>query len=122
VTNWANVTGSGTSYYSDGAVPELEAYIEWLRQCVLSYTGRGADHDPGEYMKPVPPEIVRRIQFGDERFWALVTALADAVQAERTLKWRRARQVLRDADPLLAAVEERAAAWLDRVAAKTAST
>jgi hypothetical protein len=84
-----------------GGVPELEAYLEWLRQRVLGYTGRGASHDPGKYMQPVFPANARRIQFGDERFWALVTALADAVQAAGTLKWRRARQVLRGADPFV---------------------
>ncbi len=87
--------------YACGSVPELEAYVEWLRQGVLGHTGRGADHDPSEYMQPVDPVIARRIRFGDERFWVLVTALADAVQEAGTLTWRQAQTVLRDADPAM---------------------
>lgn len=62
-----------------GSTEETEAYIEWLRQRVLNYVGRG-DAD------------------GDERFWRLVYGLADAVQVAGTLRWRQARDVLRTAD------------------------
>jgi hypothetical protein len=89
-----------------GGVPELEAYLEWLRQRVLGWTGRGAEFDVGKIMNPVMPEIEERMRYGDPRFWALAAALADAVQAARSLTWRRARKVLHDADPLLARIRE----------------
>lgn len=66
--------------YMCGSTEELEAYIEWQRQRVLNYTGR-SETDTGQ-----------------ERFWCLVAALADAVQDAGVLRWRRAREVLRSAD------------------------
>jgi hypothetical protein len=78
----------------DGSVPELEAYLEWLRQRVLRWTGRRlSEREVGH-----PKAVVRRIEDDDPRFWALVTALADAVQEAGTLTWRKARTVLRQAD------------------------
>jgi hypothetical protein len=68
--------------YISGTDPTLRAYLEWQRQKVLDLTGRGLD-------------------YGDERYWALVTALADAVQVVGTLSWPRARAVLKASDPFL---------------------
>lgn len=104
--------------YVCGGVPELEAYIEWLRQRVLGFTGRGAGFDAGAFHKDPGPFVVASYRSGNQRFWALVTALADAVQAAQTLPWRRAREVLREADrralgPSAAAVS----AWIDRTRA-----
>jgi hypothetical protein len=91
-------------YIAEG--PELDAYLEWLRQRVLNFTGRGAEFDVARYHPDAPAFEVRHYIEGSERFWTLVTALADAVQEVGTLSWRRARQVLRTADPLLARVAE----------------
>jgi hypothetical protein len=81
-------------------IPTLEAYIEWLRQEVLDVVGRGIGHDPGEYMSPVSDVIRQRIQYGDERFWAMVGALTEAVLKSKTLTWTQARKIMHDADPL----------------------
>lgn len=81
-------------YVSDGSVPELEAYLEWLRQRVLGWTGRPLAEGENDRH----PGVVSRITDGNPRFWPLVTALADAVEDAGTLTWRRAREVLRTAD------------------------
>jgi len=88
------------SYVSDGDVPELEAYFEWLRQRVLGYTGRGAGFDVAAITPDPPAFLVRHYREGNDRFWVLVTALADAVQTAGSLSWPRSRDVLRDADPM----------------------
>lgn len=52
----------------------------------------------GEARHRQKPWAARRIKGGGPRFWALVTALADAVQDAGTLTWRKARDILLDAD------------------------
>ena len=81
--------------YVCGSNSELGAYIEWLRQRVLNFTGRGAD---AEINENDPPSVADVQRYGDRRFWALTEALADAVQEARTMLWRDARSVLRRAD------------------------
>lgn len=85
-------------YMTDGSVPELEAYLEWLRQRVLGWTGRQlSEGETGEGASGDHPAAVRRIVDGDPQFWALVGTLADAVQDAGTLNWRQARVVLDEA-------------------------
>jgi hypothetical protein len=82
-------------WYADfmcGGVPEVEAYL----QCLARPLAEG-EEDFRRF-----PEVVSRVTEGEPRFWALVTALADAVQAAGTLTWRQARRVLREADPFAA--------------------
>lgn len=80
-------------YVCDGA-EETSAYIEWLRQRVLNRVGRlDADISENEH-----PEVARGTRYGNEQFWALVEALADAVEMAGTLQWRQARNVLQAAD------------------------
>ena len=85
-------------YVCGGPVPELEAYIEWLRQRVLGFTGRGPGFEVASFSPNALDFEVDRYRSGDPRFWALVEALADAVQEAGTLRWRKAREILRDAD------------------------
>ena len=66
-------------YVCGGSAPELEAYIEWLRQRVLGFTGRGPDFDVTAFCPDPLPFQVEHYRQGDERFWAMVTALAAAV-------------------------------------------
>src|SRR5678816_3212224 len=55
-------------YVCGGCVPELEAYLEWLRQKVLGFTGRGAGFSVREDAHPFEAVHCR---YGDERLWAL---------------------------------------------------
>ncbi len=82
-----------------GSPPETEAYIEWLRQRVLGYTGRGPEFDVAAFIPDPMPSAVRHYREGNERFWSLVVALADALQANEMLHWRQARAILRGAEP-----------------------
>ena len=79
-----------------GGAPRAGGYLEWLRQRVLGWTGRPFRR--GEARHRQYPWAARRIKGGDPRFWALVTALADAVQEAGTLTWRKARDILRGVD------------------------
>ena len=97
-------------YVCGGSVPEVEAYVEWLRHRVLNFTGRGPSFDVAEFMPEAPAFVVDHYRGGDDRFWAMVEALADAVQAAGSLSWRRARAVMHDADP----ITREAAKWLER--------
>lgn len=81
-------------YMCGGSVHELEPYLEWLRQRVIGIAGRGPGYEAAAGEHEV---IVRRQRLGDDRFWVLTEALADAVAESGTLPWRRARAVLRDA-------------------------
>ena len=63
---------------------------------MLGWTGRPFRR--GEARHRQYPWAARRIKGGDPRLWALVTALADAVQEARTLTWRKAWGIHRDAD------------------------
>jgi hypothetical protein len=94
-------------YVCGGSVPELEAYVEWLRQRVLGFTGRGPDFDVTVFYPDPPAFLVKHYQEGDERFWAMVTALATAVQSAGSLSWRRAKDIMREADPLFARIRGR---------------
>lgn len=116
--NWRDLVNDGAahdfngafglaSHVADGSVPETEAYIEWLRQRVLNWTGRGPDFDVAAFTPDAPDLVVSHYRDGSSRYWALVGALADAVTQAGQLNWREAREVLRAADPLFIAVEER---------------
>lgn len=94
------------AYVCGGSGPELEAYVEWLRQRVLGFTGHGPDFDVTAFVPDRRP-LVKHYQDGDERFWAMLTALAAAVQSAGTLSWRRAKEVLQEADPVLARIRSR---------------
>jgi hypothetical protein len=84
----------GLADYMCGGLREIEAYIEWLRQRVLSSVGRlDAEANPAD-----PPAMLARARDGDPRYWALVMVLADAVQDVRQMPWQKAREVLRAAD------------------------
>ena len=64
---------------------------------MLGRTGRPLAEGEPDHRRH--PGVVRRIEGGEHpRFWALVTVLADAVQEAGTLRWRKARDILRDAD------------------------
>ena len=76
---------------------------------MLGWTGRPLAKGEPDHRRH--PGVVRRIEGGDPRFWALVTVLADAVQEAGTLRWRKARGILRDADQRWLAGEH--PAWLD---------
>lgn len=65
--------------YVCASTEETEAYIEWLRQRVLNMVGHDPDTD-------------------DDRYWWLVSTLADAVQTAGSLPWRKAQTILRAAD------------------------
>ena len=75
-----------------GSPEETDAYIEWLRQRVLNDVGRRKGDDARTDVEGVG-------HGGSARFWTLVTVLADAVESAGALGWRRARKVLREADP-----------------------
>jgi hypothetical protein len=108
------------AYYAAGeSIPELEAYVEWLRQKVLSYTGRGADYDVTRHNPKPHDSEVKAYRDGNERFWTLVNALADALLAGGELSWQEARRVLRDADPWLVSAAD-VAAWQRRLSGKGA--
>jgi hypothetical protein len=79
--------------YACGSAEETTAYIEWLRQRVLNRVGRL----DGGISENEHPDVAARARYGNERFWALVGALADAVTAAGTLRWRQARDVLKAA-------------------------
>lgn len=96
-------------YVADGSVPETEAYIEWLRQRVLGWTGRGPDFDVNAFSPDAPDFVVSHYREGNSRFWALVSALADGVTQAGHLSWREARELLRGADPLFATIEAQTA-------------
>ena len=72
---------------------------------MLGWTGRPFRR--GEARHRQYPWAARRIKGGDPRFWALVTALADAVQEAGTLRWRKARDILRGVDQRWLAGEHR---------------
>ena len=80
-------------------------HLEWLRQRALGRTGRPLAE--GETGLRRNPKAVRRVEDGDPRFWALVTVLADAVQEAGTLRWRKARDILRGVDQRWLAGEHR---------------
>lgn len=88
------------SYVTDGDVPELEAYVEWLRQRVLGNTGRGPDFDVTAFSPGAPAFVVSHYREGSKRFWTLVSALAEAATEAGELTWRNARAILRAADTL----------------------
>lgn len=113
--NWRDLVNDGAahdfsgavdlaSYIADSSVPETEAYIEWLRQRVLNWTGRGLDFDVTAFMPDPPDFVVSHYREGSSRYWTLVAALADAVTQAGQLRWREARAILRAADPLFAAI------------------
>jgi hypothetical protein len=115
--NWRDLVNDGAahdfgaafdlaSHVADGSVPETEAYIEWLRQRVLNWTGRGPDFDVTAFTPDAPALVVSHYRNGSSRYWTLVGALADAVARAGQLRWREARTVLRDADPLFAAIKK----------------
>jgi hypothetical protein len=88
-------------FVSGGSIPALEAYVEWLRQSMLNYIGRGPDYDVTRHVVNPGEREVKHYRDGDERFWALVNALADALLANGELSWRQARKILSEADPWL---------------------
>lgn len=115
--NWRDLVNDGADHdfgaaldlasrVADGSVPETEAYIEWLRQRVLNWTGHGPDFDVAAYTPDAPDFVVSHYRDGSSRYWTLVGALADAVTRTGQLQWRKARAVLRDADPLFAAIKK----------------
>lgn len=90
-------------YVAGGSVPALEAYVEWLRQMVLNYTGRGPGFDVTSFSPDAPDDEIRHYRHGNERFWTLVTKFADALQSARAFSWREARDILMQADPYVTA-------------------
>ena len=66
--------------YLCGSAEEATAYLAWLRQRVLNWTGRSQD---------VRPRV----------FWHLVDALADSLGREEQLSWMRAKLILHESDP-----------------------
>lgn len=94
------------SYISDGDVPELDAYLEWLRQRVLGWTGRGPDFDVEAFTPDAPQFVTAHYREGNARFWCLVGALTAAVTDAGELTWREAREVMRGADPLFSTFSE----------------
>lgn len=77
---------------------------------MLDVTGRGPHYQVTGYDSP-PAFVVQHARFGDERYWALVTALADAVLEAGTLSWPRAKAVLKAADPILLRADAAVARW-----------
>lgn len=73
--------------YFCGSSNEAAAYVAWLRQRVLNWTGRSSDDRP-------------RV------FWPLVEALADSLDRHAPLSWSKARAVLRGSDPQLVRLEQ----------------
>jgi len=90
-------------YMCGDSAPEVDAYVEWLRQRVLGFTGRGLDFDVAAFYRDPPPSVVLQYREGSDRFWPLVLALAEAVLSAGTLSWTQARDILREADPVIAA-------------------